>query len=410
MQDQETAACIGKTSYNALIERLVSLTGAASSPQPPHAAAPPSVHDTDAKHVQSSSTLQGDTASPPAVADSNVKTLARDAKPAPVESSPPDHAAAAMHAKQDVEKQLHSQQIADDQGFASLGPEFAQELEAALAMSKNKPDVPQETAATKSIESGSPPKGAEVTGNITADEPAAALFPPELVNEGSGLEESFVLVGHEEAAGHDEQDGEIRFEPIQAAEACAAAHHAAAELPVDKAVTPGAATPTTAGGAIKPAASAEAETSPAETEHASEDTDVGTGEVLNTKSGTAAALARVSSPAVAPKEPCHPETAKLGTANAATPEDSATALTEPNQRKKQPAVEGDPKTSVQQAAAPAKTGSTNVSGDPAQELPREAYVIQAFLDNTSSQLTEHGLVSLHQVFSEGTLVTEAIDH
>ena len=28
---------------------------------------------------------------------------------------------------------------------------------------------------------------------------------------------------------------------------------------------------------------------------------------------------------------------------------------------------------------------------------KEAYLIQSFLDNASSQLTEHGLVSLHQV-------------
>ncbi|CAL8463733.1 g3267 [Coccomyxa elongata] len=380
-QDKETVACIGNKSYNALIEHLVALTGSAA-PQGSSTTEIPAVPVPSATKA-AETTPAPDV--PGGLASSHVGTSAGQEMPTPpdaVKSETPEAAAVV---------QAHPAGTDAQQQADLLGSEYDAELQAALNLSlsqltttdsKDQPaqheqdpkphtEAPSETTAA--VEHAAP---------LSAQaEAAAAAGAPEGGSAIADGPDDYVVVSHPKAAVL--VDGQVEpSAPARAAldlsqqTAVAADRQAMEELQLkvapQSAETVKVAIPAD-DKAVDRVAINKGEAKDGVLRAAAAGDDQG-GTASSTSVGSSMAGA---SGAAAESMPAVEDNA-AGDASAEPKQAVPAGGVEPVQ-----AVPGE---GTEPEEAP-------LVGGPSR--PGEAYLIQAFLDSTSSQLTHHGLVSLH---------------
>jgi hypothetical protein len=388
-----------------------------------------------------------------------------------------DADAARHDAAQRAEQQCQEQPAEKaDPNLASLGPDFAAELQAALALSMTKVDAASDADAAQAsacdlpagVNVASGPGAAEraqtqvvaVQDSSDAQQSAAYHTAPvradadrsdevlvlgedgaatdahsTLANAGSGLMDSYVLVGREEAEVPPE-DGQLQSKqaldpPIPDLEHLQVrVDDPAAEEALDAAPT-ATAHPATAHADAPAAPALGAKSRGTQPEHLVAPEHAAVAEVdavsavcakeafvpsndqaaENNDSlapGAATADARALALHAAAGQGAGPDTpsAHVDTGAAVGPAPGSTAVTTAAAAADAAAVavggaDAAGGSAALKSAAGFHTSEAAGAGSfgrcPTAEAVTEAYTIQAFLDATSSQLTEHGLVSLHQV-------------
>ncbi|BDA48380.1 probable ubiquitin carboxyl-terminal hydrolase MINDY-2 [Coccomyxa sp. Obi] len=384
-QDKETVACIGNKSYNALIEHLVALTGSpapqgSSATENSATVAAPETSATQAAETTPAPDVPGGLASSPA------GTCTGQEPPAPeyaVKSETPEASALVQAQPAGTD----AQQQAD-----LLGLEYDAELHAALTLSlsqltttdsKDQPAQPDQNPKPDTEAPSATVVGLEHAATLPVQPQAAAAAGP--LEGGSAITDGpddYVVVSHPKAAvlvdGHAEPSASAgaALEPSQLTAADGQAmgdlQPTIAPEPAETVSAPKAA-PTADDTAVNQAAKAEG---------AAKEGCLGAAAAVGVDKGGAAgnsALGSAAAGASGAATESMPASGDAAGDTSAKPEQAVPAGgTEPGQ-----AVAGE---GTEPEEAPLMGGPSQLG---------EAYLIQTFLDNTSSQLTHHGLVSLH---------------
>ena len=378
MQDKDTVACISNMSYNALIERLVLLTGQSAA----DSAAASSCDATTASATTSTPAL--DTTPQPHESDNPASSSGAEATPAADSATGPAPKEASEGAReQSTAKDMHPE-------MDMLGSEYDADLQAALCLSMSQPAVipaqAQQIQQLQPMAIGEAPQPDLISFAEAAPLQLAGPETDHAPADGAALAEDYVVISHPQGAVLDEE----MAEPGAAQKAPGTTTDPAHELPhesdpagdkmAQSSPTPDSSGPVQVmevGDSDGPVVSAQfPELAPGQA-HLAAALLAGCAKDAfpATNGGGTEAAATAGAPDMPAK--AAPDTAENATGD---------GTAEPEQAGQVVPAGGEVATAPEQAP---------LGLDPPGGRPAEAYVIQAFLDNTSSQLTEHGLVSLH---------------
>lgn len=346
LQDKRTVGCINGMSYNALIERLLALSGSAAPAaiSEPTGTGAPSGASATSQPAGSNNNEAPEEASAsakfkPAESELPAETAAKEAKPAPEEPVAGDDA------EEDV-----------------LGPEYDVDMQAALELSMCQMSTGSAAGAQQSE-----PQAADGA----AQEQAVARKPVAAEDGGSAAAaeaEDFVVVGHPE--------GTVLMD--------AATEHTPSEMPASAEL------PAELSSDIceEPHAHVQQTQPDAEHQHNASANPAPIPPALATQPREAPAQIAV------PAATAERSTEENAAGDRAAPEQAQVPEGAPAPDQAAPTGGSEPAAAVAAAGVP---GADQAGGSEPEEATGvgEAYVIQAFLAHTSSQLTEHGLVSLH---------------
>lgn len=401
-QDKDTVACIGNRSYNALIERLVSLTGhsAADSTAAPgdQTTATPAVPSTQAP----------DSTPQPVDSDKPASSTGAEATPAADSTTEPAPIEASEGAQEDSTptNEPHKMDI--------LGSEYDAELQAALCLSMsqpatNTPPQAQQTQQVHLLDIDDAPRSVMVTSVEAA---RAEAETSNVAADGAALTEDYVVISHPEGAVLDKE----MADPSAAQELPGATADPAHPSPHNGASAANVTEDSQASDSSGPAQVLDVISSDGHVVGAKTPEQVPgqahlaaamlAGCAKDAFPGPSAEGTAAGSTAATPDMPAKSDPDAAGNAiddrqmetvqaAQAAPAGGQVAPAEGTVPEKAMLSEGTAPEQVAPSEGIAPEQATPAGVDPPGGRPGEAYVIQAFLDNTSSQLTEHGLVSLH---------------
>ncbi len=383
VQDKETVACIGNMSYNALIERLLSLAGSTSA----DTSAAPAADTTTAPAATSIGAP--DNAPQPPESDSLGSSSAAEAPPVADSAA----GAAPMEASAAAEKSPADNNMRQELDL--LGSEYDSELQAALNLSLSQPapeisSKPQDMQQPQPMAIDEPPQ--PTVTPVATPQPAPADAGAEAGNaaaDGAALAEDYVVISDPKGSVLDEEmaePGAAQENPEAATEPAQEPPHksdpAAEEQALEAAANPSEEPPHKSDPAPEEVA--------AESQAADSTGAVQTLEVIDSDGRVVGASTTNKAP-----EAAHLAAMLAGCAKEAFPAAPTEASGAAAPQVTAGSVAGDAArdASTEPEQAPSAGDPAPPPGGPA--APGDARVIRAFLDNTSSQLTEHGLVSLH---------------